>query len=362
MKKAIVITIPEPCHENWAEMTKTEKGKFCGLCTKEVLDLSEKTDEELVKMLSGKTNVCGRFTKSQLNREVKMERKSGINFGPIAASFLLPLSILANNPSGDKQASNKAFTSLGIGSANKIGFERAQIITTGIINDVNGNPLRNVEISSNETEAREWTNYKGEYSIVTLDHEILTFHLEGFEFQTRKLSTKSTSINVKMVSSVIEEFIIMGKMIAPPIDKVDFDNEIIVTKGVVTDDTGLPLPGANVIVDGTTIGTQTDFDGNYEIKSKPNQKLFFSYVGFETKIITISNIDSDIDITMENGSWLGEVIITRPKSEKYSTNHPFGKPKFTEDSEAKAKREKRKQATANTNEFKRIQKERRKKK
>ncbi len=37
--------------------------------------------------------------------------------------------------------------------------------------------------------------------------------------------------------------------------------------GVVSDDSGLPLPAATVLVKGTTNGTSTDFDGNYKIKA-----------------------------------------------------------------------------------------------
>ena len=67
MKKTIVINIPEPCHEDWAKMTATQKGKFCSVCTKEVFDLTSKTDEELVKILTENKNTCGRVKKSQLH-------------------------------------------------------------------------------------------------------------------------------------------------------------------------------------------------------------------------------------------------------------------------------------------------------
>ncbi len=42
--------------------------------------------------------------------------------------------------------------------------------------------------------------------------------------------------------------------------------------GMVTDQDGLPLPGVNIVVEGTTNGTQTDFDGNYSISAayRPN--------------------------------------------------------------------------------------------
>ena len=49
--------------------------------------------------------------------------------------------------------------------------------------------------------------------------------------------------------------------------------------GTVTDQDGLPLPGVNIVVEGTTNGTQTDFDGNYSISASEGQSLLFTYIG-----------------------------------------------------------------------------------
>ncbi len=55
-------------------------------------------------------------------------------------------------------------------------------------------------------------------------------------------------------------------------------------KGIITDNTGLPIPGANVIEKGTTNSSSSDFDGKYAIKvSSPNAVLVFSYIGFEKR-------------------------------------------------------------------------------
>ena len=51
--------------------------------------------------------------------------------------------------------------------------------------------------------------------------------------------------------------------------------------GTVSDDSG-PLPGVNVLVKGTTNGTQTDFDGKYTINANVGDVLVFSYVGITT--------------------------------------------------------------------------------
>ena len=48
--------------------------------------------------------------------------------------------------------------------------------------------------------------------------------------------------------------------------------------GTVTDGSGVPLPGVNIVIQGTTTGTQTDFDGNYAISASEGQTLVFSYV------------------------------------------------------------------------------------
>ena len=59
-------------------------------------------------------------------------------------------------------------------------------------------------------------------------------------------------------------------------------------KGKVTDASdGTPLPGATVVVKGTTTGTATDIDGNYSISVKPNTVLVFSYVGYVPKEIKV---------------------------------------------------------------------------
>ena len=87
--------------------------------------------------------------------------------------------------------------------------------------------------------------------------------------------------------------------------------------GTVSDETG-PLPGVNVIVKGTSNGTQTDFDGNYMLKSNVGDVLVFSFVGMTTieKTVGASNT---INATMQGSNVLEEVVImgygTKKKNE-----------------------------------------------
>ena len=50
--------------------------------------------------------------------------------------------------------------------------------------------------------------------------------------------------------------------------------------GEVNDETGAPLPGATVIVDGTSRGVATDFDGNFSIDAEQGEVLVITYVGY----------------------------------------------------------------------------------
>ena len=80
--------------------------------------------------------------------------------------------------------------------------------------------------------------------------------------------------------------------------------------GIVSDESGLPLPGASVLIKDTTTGTSTDFDGKYSINAKQGSILIFRFVGYETQEITIG-ASNKINVTMkEDAESLGEVIVT----------------------------------------------------
>ena len=79
--------------------------------------------------------------------------------------------------------------------------------------------------------------------------------------------------------------------------------------GVVSDSDGIPLPGATVLVQGTTTGVTTDFDGNFSINVSEGQSLEFSFVGYETAVVTVG-AGNVINITLSLGTQLEEVIVT----------------------------------------------------
>ena len=81
--------------------------------------------------------------------------------------------------------------------------------------------------------------------------------------------------------------------------------------GTVKDATGEPMIGVSILVDGTTIGAVTDFDGNFTIKDVPeNGVLKISYIGYKDQKIAVAG-KSSFNVTMqEDAAALDEIVVT----------------------------------------------------
>ncbi len=92
--------------------------------------------------------------------------------------------------------------------------------------------------------------------------------------------------------------------------KAQIVQQSVTVKGVVTDKTGMPIIGANVIEKGTTNGIITDFDGNYTLDvANGNAVLVFSYIGYKTQEIVVGN-QKTIDVVLaEDTEMMDEVVV-----------------------------------------------------
>jgi len=94
-------------------------------------------------------------------------------------------------------------------------------------------------------------------------------------------------------------------------DPVNDSEQQTVVNGAVTDQDGLPLPGATVVERGTSNGVSTDFDGNYSISlTTEDAVLEFSYVGYSTQEITVDGQEIVNASLNESASELDEVVVT----------------------------------------------------
>ena len=82
-----------------------------------------------------------------------------------------------------------------------------------------------------------------------------------------------------------------------------------VVTGNVSDDNSLALPGATVVVEGTSNGVTTDFDGNYSISANKGDVLVFSFVGFDNKSVAVGN-SNKINVQLNSSNELDEVVVT----------------------------------------------------
>ena len=79
--------------------------------------------------------------------------------------------------------------------------------------------------------------------------------------------------------------------------------------GTVTDDNGVPLPGATVLVEGTQNGVSTDFDGNYSINASSGDTLVFSFVGYSNQSVVVGS-SATVNVSLQPDNALSEVVVT----------------------------------------------------
>lgn len=97
MESKLRITIPKPCHEDWNIMTPEETGRFCAVCSKGVVDFTDKTSVEIQDYFinnRGK-NICGRFKSKDVNTfDIKIPQSILKQQMPFQKAFLLALFVV----------------------------------------------------------------------------------------------------------------------------------------------------------------------------------------------------------------------------------------------------------------------------
>ncbi|MEM7367094.1 MAG: carboxypeptidase-like regulatory domain-containing protein [Bacteroidota bacterium] len=102
------LNIPKPCSENWQDMTPEEKGRFCQLCQKVVIDFTEKSDKDIVAFFQqNQQSVCGRVLPMQLKSYPEPQKdKKGFPILRAAATgmlFAASLGIASAQPTDSQQ-------------------------------------------------------------------------------------------------------------------------------------------------------------------------------------------------------------------------------------------------------------------
>ena len=92
MPPSIQLLVTNPCHEGWDNMTPVEKGRYCGSCSRTVIDFTDMSDAALIDYFTRPKEgpVCGRFANDQLGRKLEtVSNKRRNRMGQLFASWAL---------------------------------------------------------------------------------------------------------------------------------------------------------------------------------------------------------------------------------------------------------------------------------
>ncbi|NMH28796.1 carboxypeptidase-like regulatory domain-containing protein [Flavobacterium silvaticum] len=160
MKQNIILSIAQPCHENWNKMTALEKGRFCDSCQKKVFDFTSDSDRQILERIKNQENLCGRFLPSQLDRPLITPSKKYPRYLAATIGFL---GLFSSGTTANAQ-SIKGDTVLVERKNLIVGKPASNPAIKGIVL-ANGKPLKNVKISIDGNIINTVTNKKGEFTL-----------------------------------------------------------------------------------------------------------------------------------------------------------------------------------------------------
>ena len=164
--------------------------------------------------------------------------------------------------------------------------------------------MNNVSIEEvlNKIEENSEFHFIYNNELVNVDRKVnVKFDNETIESILKKVF-KSTNVEYK----VNEKQIILRPKEMDIVAKVQQEQKTV--KGVVSDQFG-PIAGANVSIQGTTVGTITDMDGNFTIEVPENATLQISFIGYNTCFVKVAG-QSNLNVTLtEDTQKLDEVVV-----------------------------------------------------
>lgn len=195
--KKLQLTIPEPCHEDWNQMTPVQKGRFCSLCEKNVFDFTRSTDLQIIETYNKNNSICGRFLSTQLDRELFYPKKkksvwlATVFFGMI--TFWNTKMSAQEKPKTEQTETPRVVLGKPAYHPEK---ESNEITITGIVSDAVG-PIPGVNVIVKGSNNVVNTDMKGLFKIKAKKDDILIFSFMGMEDAERTINN-SRIINVKM--------------------------------------------------------------------------------------------------------------------------------------------------------------------
>ncbi len=209
MKNPIQISIPQPCHENWATMTPVDKGRFCASCQKNVVDFTRSSDREILEALKTGGQACGRFRASQLNRELYVPKEKSKFWAAASAAAITLLTVGVN----ETAAQTPIPAEQGETKSSNIDEPKTENIPdkiSGTVVDNDGIPIPGVNVKiSGSVAIPTHTDIDGIFSIEAKEGDTLEFSYNGLATVKTKVSEKSR-YTMEMVEMEFAGLIVTG--------------------------------------------------------------------------------------------------------------------------------------------------------
>jgi TonB-dependent SusC/RagA subfamily outer membrane receptor len=186
--KKLQLILTNPCSKRWDDMQQASSGRYCDSCEKHIVDLTRKSDTELIRFFTKKKdNICGRLLPDQLNRELVLppSRAGWQWLLPLAAGTVMFTPAQANELRPVVEQHNQA------GALTPVSIEQtitssvlADTIRGRIVDNMTGKPLKGVKVRQAAFEnVLALTDADGKFKLSITDADLttpFTFELIGY--------------------------------------------------------------------------------------------------------------------------------------------------------------------------------------
>jgi len=138
------------------------------------------------------------------------------------------------------------------------------------------------------------------------------------------ITTSGTSKNISILKSVSPSIWNTNTTLEFKTHRNPDTTKVLIT-GLVTDESGYPLPDVNIYSNDTKNGVQSNYDGIFELEASLGETLTISYVGMKTQNIQISDTTTVIDVILEEEDLSLEMIVSCT-TQRITTSYLYIKP------------------------------------
>lgn len=339
MQKTIQVQVPKPCHENWNQMTETDKGRFCMSCHKEVIDFSIMTDQQILhRIANAAEGVCGRFINEQLNRDITERKEKKLVWYKYFIHVMIPALLLSNKSSAQETTKGDTIVCAAPKDSSprltgKIAIrqeiqKREAIAIKGKITDEKMQPISGATIMIKGTRNATASDMNGEFTILInkdIPKPILAVSCVGFEQKEFHIDINKAKDNAIKLSMLLKqttmglgEVIVVGYAIAKKKENKNLAQQIKDTlSSYLVKDTVKVYP--NPVSSGSAINIDFDVKNTGEYEMNIINISGQSFIREKIILNSKKHIEQiNCDAKMKPGIYFVEVV--NPVNKKYYIN------------------------------------------